>query len=210
VSEESVTRRHAAKFIGAMALSLYTIDPLHGIAMSSSRGYGPDPDLSGRRIPWKTTMDRRQLTTLAAICDLVLPAEPPHPSGVALRVHEFVNEWISAPYPPMQADGMLVCATLLTLDEFSQESFGVPFDRAGLSRQVAAFDRAISDTKAVNSVRRLVELICNGYYSTREGHAAIGYCGNTPLERFPPVLPEVVAHFETSLAGLFAESSSPL
>lgn len=49
---------------------------------------------------------------------------------------------------------------------------------------------------------RLIELVCDGYYTTREGHAAIGYIGNVPLLSFPGVPPEIARRLEKALEQL--------
>ena len=68
-------------------------------------GYGVDPNLLKSYKPgdlWPLALNAAQLRTAAVLCDVIIPAEGDTPSASALHVHDFVNEWISAPYPAQQ------------------------------------------------------------------------------------------------------------
>ncbi|WP_157995280.1 gluconate 2-dehydrogenase subunit 3 family protein [Peristeroidobacter soli] len=139
---------------------------------------------------------------LAALCDIVIPAAPPHPSGGMLKVHEFLDEWLSAPYPQMQSDRFIILEGLAKLDEAALGEFGRPFAQMDLPGQAAVFDRLCNFKDSSAFARRLIELICDGYYPTREGHAAIAYVGNVPLERFPGASADIVRHLEQQIQAL--------
>jgi hypothetical protein len=78
----------------------------------------------------------------------------------------------------------------------------VSFAESDPQHQTALFDNFCDVKDAQPFARRLIELICAGYYTTRAGHAAIGYVGNVALERFPPPSPEIIKHFEEVLSAL--------
>ena len=198
------TRRTALKFAGliTLAASGWPGFPVRAV-LPLARGYGTDPDLLKRTVTWPRTLDSSQLATLAVLCDIVLPAEPPHPSARAIGVHEFLDEWLSAPYPQMQADRTVILGGLATLDDAMRKKADIAFTEASLAQQSGVLDQMCSASgTAVEFARRLIELICGGYYTTREGHAAIGYIGNVALTSFPGPSPEIVQHLEQALREL--------
>lgn len=202
-----VSRRSALKYAGLIAVAAQSSMGLPGYA-ATIRGYGTDPDLLNRIVTWPKILSPSELTTLTALCDIVLPADPPHPSAGSLKVHEFVDEWVSAPYPQMMADKRTVLEALKMLDVAMSTQHRVRFSEAGLSQQISVFDSICNSSATVILARRLIDLICDGYYTTREGHAAIGYVGNIALERFPGTTPAVKRHLEERLRALPANSTA--
>ena len=93
-------------------------------------GYGTDPDLMRLYEPgdvWPLTMSAAERDTAAALCDLIIPKDADSPSASQVGVVEFLDEWISAPYPAQQADRRTVLAGLVWLDEEAQRRFGCEF-----------------------------------------------------------------------------------
>lgn len=193
------TRRTALKF-GSIILLAASRRGLSNALTAVGQGYGPDPDLLRRAPTWSRTLSLQQLSTLRVLCDIVLPAEPPHPSAGAIGAHEFLDEWISAPYTQMNQDRVTILDGLAILDERSQSRWKVPFRELAEPMQSEVFEQICSDRTTRGFARRAIELISGGYYTTREGHAAIGYVGNVPLEVFPDPSPDVIRHFEELLA----------
>jgi len=201
---QSVSRRNTLKFAGVIALAAvgygHAVSPL--IQSQSVRGYGTDPDLFSRSVTWPRTLAKAQLAMLRALADIILPEEPPHPSAAEIGVHEFLDEWVSAPYPQMRADRALILNGLSALDGATRRDHETRFEDAVQAKQIAAFDELCSTPSTARFASRLVELVCGGYYTTREGHAAIGYVGNVGLIRFPGPPPEVVSHLEKAVSLL--------
>ena len=79
---------------------------------------------------------------------------------------------------------------------------GIRFEDAPQAKQIAAFDQLCHNPSTVRFANRLIELVCGGYYTTREGHAAIGYVGNVGLTSFPGPPSAVVRHLERTLSQL--------
>ena len=71
-----------------------------------SVGYGVDPDLNDPNVPWHKTLSAHQLATVAAIADQILPAEGEYPAPSTLGIPDFIDEWVSAPYPEQRATGI--------------------------------------------------------------------------------------------------------
>src|SRR5262249_2975323 len=79
---------------------------------------------------------------------------------------------------------------------------GVPFGETSLSQHTALFDRLCRAPTTQPFCRRLIELVCSGYYTTRQGHAAIGDVGNVGLTIFPEPPHDVVRDLEAALREL--------
>ena len=58
--------------------------------------------------PWPLTLGPAARLTTAALCDLIIPADAVSPSASAVGVVDFIDEWISAPYPQQRADRALI------------------------------------------------------------------------------------------------------
>jgi hypothetical protein len=204
MTSHPVSRRTTLKFAGLIALAASGYGHAVSGALPSRgvRGYGTDPDLMNRPVTWSRTLDKAQLAMLRALADLILPKEPPHPSAADTGVHEFLDEWVSAPYPEMQADRALILNGLDVLEGAMRRVDGIQFADAPQEKQIAVFDQLCHNPSTVRFANRLIELVCGGYYTTRDGHAAIGYVGNVGLTSFPGPPPEVVRHLERTLSQL--------
>jgi len=167
-----------------------------------ARGYGTDPKLVDPKVAWPRTLTKQQLATLAAVCNIVLPATDSMPSGIEAKVPEFVDEWVSAPYPDQKAARARTLSALTALDvrarAAGQRSFATAPDPAALF--TAAWDAPTTG----RSMRDLVQLLSGGYASSNVGMVAIGYVGNVPLERFEGPPPDVVAKIDAFVATVRA------
>lgn len=161
---------------------------------STGVGYGTDPDILKIYKPgdvWPLTLNDAQRRTAAALCDMIIPADAQGPGAAAVRVHEFIDEWISAPYPGHDDDRRLVVEGLAWLDEESHRRFQNGFVNL-ITRQKTALcdDICYAPTakpefrQAAQFFRRFRDLTAGGYYSTPEGMKDIGYTGNVPMEKF--------------------------
>ena len=53
---------------------------------------------------------------MAALCDVVIPADDRSPSASAVGVTDFIDEFVSAPYPDNVRDGKKILEGLAWLD----------------------------------------------------------------------------------------------
>ena len=167
------------------------------VAKSGSKpgvGYGTDPDILKTYKPgdvWPLTFNDAQRATAAALCDVIIPADAKGPSASSVRVQDFIDEWISAPYPGHDADKRLVIDGLTWLDAESRKRFQNDFVNL-ITRQKNAICDDICYApnakpeyrEAAQFFRRYRDLTAGGYYSTPEGMKDIGYTGNVPMEKF--------------------------
>ncbi len=171
-------------------------------SMPAGVGYGTDPDLLKTYKPgdlWPLTFNEAQRQNAAALCDVIIPADAKGPSASSVRVHEFIDEWISAPYPGHQDDRALIVEGLAWLDTESQKRFKgdfvnlVPRQKNAICDDICYVPRAKPEfRKAAQFFKRYRDLTAGGYYSTPEGMKDIGYVGNVALEKFEGPPPEVL------------------
>ena len=180
-------------------------------------GYGKDPDLNAATVPWPLTLDPHQRAILRLAADLMLPADARSPSGGTLPLDAFLDEWISAPYPPQQQDRALIMPGLAWLDAETRRRFGLDFVAAGDAQRRAVFDVIAFRDKVqpgyeqpAQFFARLRGLMLAGYYTLPEGMADIGYLGNTPQPGdYSGPTPEAMAHLDASLAKLGLKPVNP-
>lgn len=170
----------------------------HLAAAPATKGYGTDPDLTKSYQPgdfWPLTLTEAQRHTVAALCDVIIPADEKSPSASAVGVHDFIDEWISAPYEANRRDRELILDGLKWIEEESQKRFGQTFVNAiGRQRSAICDDLCYEPEakpefkKAAQFFARFRDLTAGGFYTTPEGMKDVGYIGNVPLASFdgPP------------------------
>ena len=180
------------------------------VAPLTAAGYGSDPNLLKPEVPWPLTLTGDQRATLRIAADLMLPADDRSPSGSALNLDAFIDEWVSAPYPEQQRDRTLILSGLAWLDAESNARFGHGFAAASDSERRAIFDSIAFRTKVQPGYgrpaiffARLRGLMLGGFFSRPEGMKDIGYIGNAPMtDAYAGPSDEALAHLRAALAKL--------
>jgi hypothetical protein len=172
-------------------------------------GYGTDPNLLKPVTPWPLTLTPEQREALRIAADLIIPADDRSPSGAALNLDAFIDEWVSAPYPDQQRDRWLILSGLTWLDAESNARFHHAFAVASDEERRAIFDDIAFKGKIKPGLgrpafffARMRGLMLGGFYSRPEGMKDIGYIGNAPMESYPGPSDEALTHLNTALAGL--------
>jgi hypothetical protein len=199
-------RRTTIKWIMAAAATLPSLHALGANMSIAARdvadgqaGYGTDPDLLKEWKPggpWPLTLvDVARLTT-AALCDLIIPADEHSPAASAVGVVDFIDEWISAPYPQQRADREALLPGLVWINTEAMRRFRKNFADLDTAQKSAIADDICSAANAkaefagpAKFFARFRDLTAGGFYTTPVGMKDIGYVGNVPLERFdgPPL-----------------------
>jgi hypothetical protein len=129
----------------------------------------------------------------------VIPADGRSPSASAVGVTDFIDEFVSAPYPDNAREGRLILDGLASLDAESARRFGAVFAEAsGPQRSSLCEDLARVGPgepppgQAADFFRRFRNLVAAGFYTTPVGMKDIGYVGNVPLARFDGPPPDLV------------------
>ena len=165
----------------------------------TAHGYGPDPDLVKayeRGAFWPLTMNAQQRQLAATLSDLIIPEDDHSPAASAVGVVDFIDEWISAPYPQQRADRGIVLNGFGWLDEQSQRHYQQPFARLNETQQRAVCDPVCDLSRASAQLREPARffatyrnLTAAGFYTTVAGRKDLQYIGNVALTHFdgPPV-----------------------
>ena len=177
-----ISRREAIKRL----LQATAVMTLVGFDSASfAQALGADPDLGKKDTPWPLQLTAAEKRSLIVLADYIIPEDRFGPSASIVGVIPFIDEWLSAPYPPMQQDLTTIRKGLAWLDQTITAAFGEPFSRdpkeAYLHGIKSSWDQSTEGIAFLACLRRLV---VGGYYTTKEGWAALGYTGNTPLTEF--------------------------
>jgi hypothetical protein len=197
-----VDRRTALAWIGVVgaATAVGAGVVVYGPRMGGeriTRGYGTDPKLTKpEKAPWGRIMIDAQLQTAAILADFILPATATAPSASHLGIPDFIDEWVSAPYPDQIKDRSLIMNGLNALSAHVLKA-----DAAGRAKALADL-RASSDEAHRKFFRRFRALTVGAYYTTEAGFKDIGYIGNVPRPSDPGPSAEVKAVLERELAKL--------
>jgi hypothetical protein len=164
-------------------------------------GTPTDPDLLAGIVPWDRSLTSHELDTLAALCDLIIPADNRSPAASSLGAHEFIDEWVSAPYEGMQNDKVLVRGGIVWLDGESNRRFGSRFRELTEAQMTEICDDICYGPDAAPEFQaasrffdKVRDLTATAFYTTKEGMDDVGYVGNVPLPRWDPPPPEALRH----------------
>lgn len=199
-------RREAIKWMLTAAATVSVLDGLSFGAARAVAGYGSDPNLMEAYKPgdlWLLTFTPEQRRTIATLCDLVIPADDKSPSASQLQVPDFIDEWVSAPYPRQQRDRQEILEGLAWLDVESKKRFRAAFTNLTEAQQRLICDDIAYEPKAKRTFRtaarffaRIRDLTASAFYTTPEGMKDIQYVGNVALTKFDGPPPEVLAYLK--------------
>src|SRR5207249_3501492 len=136
-----LSRREALRWVLAAGASISLLD---GRAIGAdqtpmgAKPYGTDPLLNKSYKPgecWPLTLSDGQRQTVTALCDLIIPKDEKSPGASAVGVPDFIDEWISAPYPHCQQDRPVILEGIAWLDTESQRRFRKSFADLGSVEQ---------------------------------------------------------------------------
>jgi hypothetical protein len=200
-------RRAAIKWMLAAAAATAVADRIiagpAAAATPATQGYGVDALLNQEYAPgafWPLTMTEAQRRTAAALCDLIIPPEKGLPGAKELKVYDFIDEWISSPYPDQRGDRTTVLEGLAWIDLEAGRRFGrdfadlTPAQMAAIADDIChAPDAKPELAKGAKFFARFRDLTAGAYFATPTGMKDIGYVGNVPLATFDGPPPAVLA-----------------
>ncbi|MDF1737583.1 MAG: gluconate 2-dehydrogenase subunit 3 family protein [Verrucomicrobiales bacterium] len=197
-STTRLPRRKVLQWFATVAAVDLTTIPGFAQAPHEATGYGTDPDLTITYSPgdvWDLTLSDAERKAATALADVILPADDLGPAASEVHLIDFIDEWVSAPYPRQKGDRNVVIPGLKWIDEESKTRFQKDFADLTEAQQEAICDDLCAEKPKTPELAKNARFfdrfssICQGaYYSTPEGWAAIGYVGNTPSGVFngPP------------------------
>jgi Gluconate 2-dehydrogenase subunit 3 len=198
-------RRETIKWIFAAAATAPSLqfafagDAAARDVAANQAGYGTDPDLVKEWRPggpWPLTLSEGARLTTAALADLIIPADDVSPAASSVGIVDFIDEWISAPYPQQRGDRPIILNGLLWIEAESSRRFATSFTKLSAVQRSAIADDICSASKAAPQFAdaakffaRFRDLTAGGFYTTPVGMKDIGYVGNVPLAKFdgPPL-----------------------
>ena len=166
-------------------------------------GTPADPDLLSPVIPWERVLTQDELSTLASLCDVIIPADRRSPSASQLGAHHYIDEWVSAPYEGMRRDQVVVRGGLVWIDVESGRRFGqgsrfrdlTPERKDEICSDIAHVPDATARFAAgARFFAKVRDLTSGAFWTTEEGMQDLQYIGNVPLERWDPPPREVLEH----------------
>ena len=167
-------------------------------AAPASAGYGTDPNLLDPVVPWPRTMTEAQLEVASALGDMILPADERSPAASSVGVPDFIDEWISAPYPDNVRDKPVILEGLAWIDAESQRRFKKAFatisdaQRAAICDDISSANPKQAFAQPAAFFARYRALTAGGFYTTPVGMKDLRYVGNVALTSFEGPPPEVL------------------
>ena len=188
-----LSRTRAGSAAEAVPAEAARAEPLRAL-----KGYGTDPDLLKTYHPgevWPLILSAPQRQLAAVLSDLIIPADEHSGSATSVGVVDFIDEWVSAPYPDCRRDRPIVLAGFGWLDAEAARRFGRGFVALDAAQQTGICDDICDATRAAPAQRDAArffavyrDLTAAGFYSSPVGRKDLGYIGNVPLTHFdgPP------------------------
>jgi gluconate 2-dehydrogenase gamma chain len=165
------------------------------------RGTPTDPDLLHPKKDWPRKLSARELATLSALCDTIIPADDKSPAASTVGVPAYINEYVSAPYDGQMRDLVRVRGGLAWLNTESTERFGKTFvrlsaaERSQICDDICYLPRAKPEFQAAARFFDLIrDLTAVGFYTTDAGMRDLQYIGNMALPKWDGPPPEVLRH----------------
>jgi gluconate 2-dehydrogenase subunit 3-like protein len=186
-------RRTAIKWVlaasAALKLPSASFDAL--AAAPAAQGYGKDPNLMKVYAAgdlWPLTLSKEQRATASALCDLIIPADDTSPAASSVGVVDFLDEWISAPYPEHVEDRKTIVDALSKVEGEAQRRFKTPFAKLSAQQMSTIADAIVNEP----FFKRYRELTAGGFYTTPVGARDLKYVGNVAMESFDGPTPDVL------------------
>jgi Gluconate 2-dehydrogenase subunit 3 len=175
---------------------------LAGTAPPEAQGYGTDPNLLKVYKPgdvWPLTLTPPQRRLAAILADIIIPADEHSPGASSVGVVDFIDEWVSAPYPDSQRDRPIVLDGFVWLDAEAARRSGKGFADLDTTQRQAICDDICDESRAAPERRTAAhffavyrDLTAGGFYTSPVGRKDLGYIGNVPLTSFDGAPPELL------------------
>jgi hypothetical protein len=169
---------------------------------TQAQPYGTDPNLQITYHPgdlWPLTFSAAHRQLARILCDAIIPADATSPGAADVGVVDFIDEWISAPYPVQRADRALVLNGFAWLESQATRRFSkayadlAPNQVRNICDDICYLPQARPEFRtAAAFFARYRDLTTGGFYTTPQGRADLRYVGNTPLPRFDGPPPDVL------------------
>ena len=122
-TQNRIPRRRVLQWFAAVAAAEGTTLPsalAQTAPQPAATGYGYDPKLNKsyeRGEVWPLTLTDVEKKAAIALADVIFPKDQYGPAASEVRVVDFIDEWVSAPYPRQQNERKVIIPGLKKLDE---------------------------------------------------------------------------------------------
>ena len=209
----TITRRGALKVIAATAAlagaaSSCAPEKAAETAHEALSGFSPlppsnpramgtltDPDMLGPVVPWEMVLTDEEMRLVAALADVIIPADDRSPAASAVGVPDYINEFVSAPAHKEQLTRLR--GGLAWLNRMARERFdAADFPALTGAQQHEICDEICFEPDAPAELKPRVrffdefrDMVSTGFWTSEEGMRDLGYMGNVPLPSFdgPPL-----------------------
>jgi len=160
------------------------------------RGTPTDPDLINPKSLWPRLLSAPELLTLAALCDMIIPADATSPAASSVGVPAYIDEYVSAPYDWAERALVRVRGGLTWLNVESGKRFTQTFamltnaQRTAICDDICYAPQAKPEFKAGAAFFAEIRNLCaSGFYTSDAGMKDLQYIGNMALAKFegPPL-----------------------
>jgi Gluconate 2-dehydrogenase subunit 3 len=185
--EQHISRRTALKVIAVGVGTASALPILEETSLGQHSHTGMVMEKPAPATQVHRFFNAQEIATVAAISELIIPADEDSPGAIAAEVPAFIDLMISESSADVKR---LWHEGLVAIDKMSQKKFSAPFINANADQQVMLL-KAIS--KNEYSARSIVErffvaiksLTVDGYYTSQIGiHQELHYKGNAYLKDF--------------------------
>lgn len=157
--------------------------------LKGPRGTPSDPDLQRAKATWPMQLSARELVTLSALCDMIIPADAKSPAASTVGAPAYINEWASRP----GGDNSLVRVRggLVWIDREANRRFDKRFHLITNEQRTAICDdicylpnakpQFVFAAQFFDTVR---DQTSTAFYTTPTGWKDIGYIGNVAMLKF--------------------------
>ena len=204
LTPKRLPRREAFKWMLAASATLSMLDwRSFGAPAVAAKGYGLDPKLLETYNAgdlWPLTLTESQRRTATVLCDVIIPADAKSPAASDLQVVDFIDEWISAPYPEQQQHREIVVAGLAWLESESAKRYHHAFAELNETQRHAICDdicfapKAAPEFSTAATFFSVFRNLTAGDFTPRRLVKDVGYVGNVALDHFAGPPPEVLKH----------------
>ncbi len=205
MSANKLSRRSALKWITGSATAATAIP---GIAAPGetepappaypARNFLQDPDftLQPYPSPWEKVLTDAELKQVETLADLILPADEHGPAASEVGIANFMNEWLSAPYPEQKDDCETIRGGLALLNTAAFRAHEKAFVELNAEKQTALLDQIAApkaDPVSKKFFTTFRQLCLGGYYTSTKNWTQLGYVGNISIGGpYPGVPAEII------------------
>ncbi|MYI46948.1 MAG: gluconate 2-dehydrogenase subunit 3 family protein, partial [Gemmatimonadetes bacterium] len=146
-----------------------------------------DPDMLSPVVPWEMVLTDEEMRQVAALADVIIPADDRSPAASAVGVPDYINEFVSAPAHKDQLTQLR--GGLAWLNRTAQERFGaVDFSALATVQRHEICDEICFEPNAPEALKPQARFfdgfrdwVSTGFWTTEEGMRDLGYVGNVPV-----------------------------